>query len=703
MTTDMALSARQSWLKSSFEAAARAFNEESTRWFLWLPVGLGIGAAAFLAWPETPPIWMGIAAFLPFAALWKFAPRGLARALCVIAMVIAAGFMAGQLRDMMMFHIPLARPVGPVWMQGNIVELDHKEKAVRIIMNHLEFDEGWWHGGRPQVVRVSVRGEIPPEWHAGDRINLLAKLMPLTAPVEPGGFDFAIVQYFNGLDATGFSFGKPTLLQDVPPARFSTWLESARENVRARIFAALPDQKAEAAIGSAIFTGKENEIPEANMQDLRDTGLIHLIAISGIHVAFMAALIFFIVRRSLALIPPLALHWDLKKIASVAALIGIGAYMMLCGAPLRGQRATLMAALTLIALLIDRRTISLRVLAIVAAGVILLEPEKLYSFGFHLSFAAVAGLIAGFEWSNPKLTALFANRPIARRILREPLHLIMTSAFTTLATMPFIFYNFQNTQVYGVIANIIAVPVVGVWVMPLGLLAFMLMPFGLDGFAFHWMGQGITIVLWIANLVAHLPGAVWHISALPPIAIAFFAIGFSWLCVWQKPWRWLGVPVLLLGFATAPFQPKPDLMVASGGKAMALRVNGHYVFQGSNRENFFRDNWVQWFGLRDNELDLDKDQPDFHCDDDKCLPAQGGQPIGLIRTEDGFFQACKAGARILMTIKQLKGFHGECPGVIIIRYWNAFDNGTYAFYFEHGAWRIENVNDRRGHRPWVND
>ncbi len=671
------------------------------QWFLWLPVGLGIGAAAFLAWPVEPPLYLGAAVLLPFAFLWRFVRQDFVRAIAVIMIVIAAGFIAGQARDLMVAHTPLSRPVGPVRMQGDLVEIDRKEKSVRLTLKNLDFDGGWWHAARPEIVRVSVRGDVPPEWHAGDRVKLLAKLMPLTAPVEPGGFDFALVQYFNGLDATGFSFGKPELIQEKMADSFTAWLERAREYVRGRIFAALPNQHAEATIGAAIFTGKENEIPGAVMSDMRDTGLIHLIAISGLHVAFMAALIFFCVRRMLSAVPPLALHWNLKKVAAVIALLGITGYMMLCGAPLRGQRSTFMAALTLIALLLDRRTISLRVLAIVAAGVILLEPEKIYSVGFHLSFAAVAGLIAGFEWSNPKVQHLFETRPIARWVFREPLHLILTSVFTTLATMPFIFYDFQNTQVYGVLANIIAVPVVGIWVMPLGLLAFLLMPFGLDGFAFYWMGQGISIVIWIAHIVANLPGAVWHIPALPPIAIAFFAIGFAWLCIWQKPWRWLGVPIMLLGFATLPLQEKPDLLVAPGGKVMALRVGKNYVFQGSARENFYRDSWVQWFGLREDELDLDTDQPDFHCDDDKCLVARDNQTIGLIRSEDGFFQACKAGAKILMTIKQLKGFHGECPGATIIKYWDAFDDGTYAFYFENNSWRIENVNDRRGDRPWV--
>jgi len=687
-----------------FGALARTFAEESTQWFLWLPVGLGLGAAVFLGLPVQPPIWLGGAFLLPLLILILCLRRfEIARGVSIIFAVIAVGFCAAQWRDASLFHPILTRAEGPIWLQGDITYIDHKEKAVRLTLDHIEYEEGWHHhDAPPQHVRVSIRGDIPSDWAAGDRVRVRAKLMPLTMPVIPGGFDYAILQYYQGLDATGYSFGKPQFVARNTQPNFDDWLDHAREYVRGRIFAALPDQHAEAAITSAIFTGKENEIPHDEWNDLRDTGLIHLIAISGIHVSFLAMIIFFAVRRSLAAVPLLALHWNLKKVAAVAALLGVFAYMLFCGTPLRGQRSAYMAMLTLFALLVDRRTISLRVLCIVAAGVVLLEPDKIYSVGFHLSFAAVAGLIAGFEWLSPRLQKLFEDRPWAARIFREPLHLIFTSVFTTLATMPFIFYNFQNTQIYGVLANIIAVPIVGLWVMPLGCLAFLLMPFRLDGLIFYWIGQSVDIILQIAHWVANLRGAVWHMPALPPIALLFFTIGFAWICIWQRAWRLFGIVIIAAGFCTLPLQQKYDLLVEPAGKAMALRTaGGEYIFQGSARENYYRETWAQWFGLNENTVDLDTDQPDFHCDGDKCLIARGGKTIALIRTEIGFTQACTGGAKILMTIKQLPDFHGQCAGAQIIRYWDTIDNGTYAFYFQDGDWRTVSVNDMRGDRPWV--
>lgn len=692
----MPLSAARNWLKSRLD-------EESTQWVLWIPAALGLGAALFLMWPAAPPLWFGTAVMAPLILLTvKVRQHEFARAVGVILILITAGFMAAQARDFFTAHPVLPRAQGPVWLQATITDVDHKEKTVRLTLSDLQLEEmPRYPFVVPDTIRISVRGEVP-EYYAGDRVRALAKLMPLTAPTVPGGYDFSVLQYYNGLGATGFSFGKPQVIAQNQKSDWQNRMENARQFVRERIFAALPGQFAEAAIGTAIFTGEQNEIPKTEANQLRDSGLYHIISISGLHISYVAVLIFFLVRRSMALAPPLALYLPTKKIAAAVALLGIVAYTYFCGAPSPAQRSCLMAGIALLAMLIDRSAISLRTIALAAVVIILLEPEQVYSVSFQLSFAAVTGLISAFEFFHPRIQAFFMDRPWFIRIWRAPVELFFTSIVATLATMPFVFYNFQNTQLLGVVANMIAVPLTGIWVMPFGCLAFFLMPFGLDDYAFWAMGQGLHVILWIAREVAALPGAVWHLPALPPLAMVFFTLGFLWLCLWQRPWRLIGLVIILCGFLTFPLVRQPDLLVAPGGKVIALRRDdGSYIFQGSKRENYYRDSWAQWFGIDENALDIDKDQPELGCDDDKCLITRGGKKIALIRTENGFEQSCAAGANILMTVKQLKGFRGECPTARTIRYWDGMDNGTYAFYFRNGDWVYENANDRRGNRVWV--
>lgn len=697
MTTDMAPSARQNWLESSIA-------RESTQWVLWIPVAIGVGAALFFAAPHQPPLWLGAAVFSPLAwlTLW-FRKSPWLRTLGLAFLLICLGFMAAQFRDWRTAHDTLARGQGPLWLQGTIADLDHKEKNVRLTLHDLTFEEQpRYPFNLPSIIRISVRGDVPPGWQAGDRIRALTRLMPLTAPTLPGGYDFAILQYYNGLGATGFTFGMPERIANAPESR-NDWTENARQFVRGRIEAALPGQQAEAAIGTAIFTGEQNEIPKQESDWLRDSGLYHIISISGLHISYVAALIFFFVRGGLAWVPGLAIHWPLKKIAALVALAGIVAYTLFAGAPSPAQRACLMAGMALMAMMIDRHALSLRTIAVAAAVIIVLEPEQLYSVSFQLSFAAVTGLIAAFELFHPRMQKIFLDKPWWVRVWRAPAELMLTSLIATLSTMPFVFYHFQSTQIYGVLANMIGVPLTGLWVMPLGCLAFLLMPFGLDDFAFHWMGQGVSVLLSIARGVSELPGAVWQMPALPPLALGLFAIGFCWICIWQTRWRLMGLILIAAGFLTWPLIQRPDVMVSPGGKVMALRLpGGNYIFQGNARESFYRDSWAQWFGIKEESIDLEKDQPELNCDDDKCLITRAAQTLALIRSEDGFLAACQAGAKVLLSIKPIKGFRGECPNARVIKYWDTVDYGTHAFYFENGRWRMETVNDQRGHRPWVN-
>lgn len=658
----------------------------------------------FLAAPQTPPLWLGAAILWPLVLLTVYLRRfAFLRAIGIVSILIVIGFMAAQLRDYFVTHEVLSRGVGPLRIEGTIADIDHKEKTVRLTLSNVRpIEELKYVKSIPGRLRVSVRTGIPDDWQAGDRVRVLAKLSPLTQPTVPGGYDFAILQYYKGLGATGFSYGKPELVAKAPPRALDEMLERGRQDLRQKINAALPDKKAEAAIATAILTGEQNEIPREAADQLRDSGLFHIISISGLHISYVAILIFFFVRRGLALSPTLALYWPLKKIAAAAALIGITAYTLFAGAPSPALRSCLMAAVVLLAIMVDRHAISLRMVAIAAILILLFEPEQIHSVSFQLSFVAVTALVSAFEFIHPHITRLFLDQPGYIRALKIPLELLASSLIATFATMPFVFYHFQSSQLLGVIANMASVPLTGALIMPFGCLGFLLAPLGLESFAFQVMGYGISGLLWIAREVSVLPGAVWLMPALPPIALGFFAFGFLWLCLWTRKWRLLGLPIILLGFLTLPLQQKPDLMVSPGGKIAALRRDdGSYALLGSGMEGYYTESWARWFGLRPEEFRAEKDPPEFNCDEARCIISREGQAIALIRKPEGFYQSCDEKIPTIMTIRQIKKFKGKCDGANIIRYWDSIDNGSYIFNFHDGAWQAINVNDLRGKRPWV--
>lgn len=120
---------------------------------------------------------------------------------------------------------------------------------------------------------------------------------------------------------------------------------------------------ATAAVTIALLNGEQRAIPERVMAAIRDSGLAHLLSISGLHIGLVAGIVMFVVRGALALVPPLALLFPIKKWAAVASVFAAGAYTLLAAAPVPSQRSFLMIAVVLLAMLVDRQGLSMRLLA----------------------------------------------------------------------------------------------------------------------------------------------------------------------------------------------------------------------------------------------------------------------------------------------------------------------------------------------------
>src|SRR6202008_2600144 len=176
----------------------------------------------------------------------------------------------------------------------------------------------------------------------------------------------------------------------------------------------------------------------------------------------------------------------------------------------------IMIAVVLIGVIADRPVLTMRTITVAALAVMLLMPEAVVHPSFQMSFAATLALIAAYERGLPWSTA-GADTSLGARIalwgLREAALLILASLIAGLATTPYSAYHFHRLAPYGVIANLLAMPVVSAWVMPMGILGVVAIPFGFDAFFWRQMGFGIewmdTVALWVANL----PGAFGRVTS----------------------------------------------------------------------------------------------------------------------------------------------------------------------------------------------
>jgi len=287
---------------------------ERERWILWLPVAFALGIGAYFSLRSEPWGALGLTVAIPLAAVSLWARRSrhaMAPGILLVALPLclaASGFAAAQLETWRAVAPVLERRIGPVALEGRIVDVEALTEGLRVTLAAPRIDR-LDPARTPARVRVRLKADsaVP---HVGDRLQLSAILMPPPAPALPGGFDFQRQAFYQRLGAVGFAVGSATILP-ASESGLTTALRSVRSAMTARIHSALSGP--EGAIAAAIITGERGAIPEAINQDFRDSGLAHLLVIAGLHMTLATGAAFFAIRAVLALVPRVALRHPIKK------------------------------------------------------------------------------------------------------------------------------------------------------------------------------------------------------------------------------------------------------------------------------------------------------------------------------------------------------------------------------------------------------
>src|SRR3954468_9567556 len=557
------------------EALERWFATDTAagRLLPWLPVCFGIGIIIYFAAEHEPALWGGVplAGFL--AAITYIArARPVAFPLLIGATAAAAGFAIATVKTARVAHPILQHSAWNVPLSGFIEVREQREKTDRIVVR-VHSIEGRLRDA-PDRVRLSVKKRMAPP--VGTFVQVNTRLNPPLRPLRPGGYDFSRDLYFQRIGATGFVTGAIRIAEPpVPPSalvRYATTIAKMRGVIDTRIRAALSGD--EAAIASALLTGTRDAISTPVNDALFISGLGHVLSISGYHMAVVAGVVFFAVRALLALVPLLAMRYPIKKWAALAALLAALYYLLLSGAEVATQRSFIMTAIILLGVMIDRAALTLRNLALAALAVLIFLPEAVVHPSFQMSFAATLGLVALVQIGVPRLFASPDHSATAKVAMwggREIMMLTLASLVAGLATTPYAAFHFHRVTPYGVLANLAAMPIVSVLVMPAGLLAIVAIPFGLDGPLWRLMGLGIDWMIWVAQFVAGLPGAVGRIVAFGAGPLLLCTAGLLLLCLLRSPLRSCGTAVIAAAALWAFRAPLPDVYVGYRGDVVAVR------------------------------------------------------------------------------------------------------------------------------------
>jgi competence protein ComEC len=686
--------------------AAALLARQHGRFGPWLAVALGAGVLLYFGQPTEP----GPGALLlavPLIGLALVVSRRAPLSGWMLALGAAgclgfgiAGWHAARLPP------PLELPRWAVQITGEVAEVEALPEGQRVTLRRVRIAGG---EPLPRDIRIRLRESDPARPLPGDLLAARAILREPGGPVVPGGWDFARAAYFSGLGGSGTALGPVAVTRGAGEMPAFARL---RAQLEAQVAAAIPGPAG--AVAAALLTGSQAAIPPAEIVAMRDSGLAHLLSVSGLHMTIVMGSVFGLLRLLVALVPWLALRANGKAVAAIGSLLAGLGYTLLTGAQVPMQRCLVMAALVTLGILAGRRALTVRTLALAAAAVLLVSPAQVLGPSFQMSFAAVLALAAGWEALRGRLPAARGWR---RKLALAAFGLVLTSVLAGAATTPFGLHHFGRLQIYGVAANALAVPITSILVMPAGMIALLLMPFGLEGPALWAMGQGVAAILAVAAWVAAWPEAAPVLPPLPGGALAVMSFGFCWLALWRGALRLVGLPIMLGAVVAALQVPPPAMLVTGDARVIALRTGqGVFLHTQAGASAFVRNAVLRQLGAASGlPLPASGEAAGgaIACTPVACRfrPRPEGPEIVLFRTAPPargarggappdaavLDEACGQAALLVAT----EPIRRRCPGSAVIDRFTVWREGAQAVRLSPGGVVVLSERGLRGERPWV--
>ncbi|MFT4961369.1 MAG: competence protein ComEC [Paracoccaceae bacterium] len=525
-------------------------------------VALGVGAVCAVAALRWPGGWSALG--------WAVA-------------LLAVGFgLAGLRAHSVSAPVLSWRYYGPV--EGRIVALDRSSSdAVRMTLDRVVLRDVR-PSRTPDRVRLSLHGP-PAKLKPGQRVMTTGHLSPPQGPVEPGGFDFRQYAWFQELGAIGYTRNPVMTVALAVDGIAGLRVFALRMAASARIQKMLPGDVG--GFAAAVTTGDRSGMSQDALNALRASNLAHLLAISGLHMGLLAGFVFGVLRVMLVLIPSVGLRIPVKKISAVGALLAAAGYLALSGGNVATERAFVMVAVVLCAVLVDRRALSLRAVAIAALIVLTLRPEALMGPGFQMSFAATTALVAVFGFLRDGRISMGPNW------LKPVMGVVISSAVAGAATAPVGAAHFNTLSQYGLIANLLSVPLMGILVIPAAVVAACLAPFGLEGLPLQAMGLGLRWILGVAHWVAGIEGAQRHVVSPGPWVLPVLALGLLWVILWQGRARWVGFLPAITAFWMWAEAERPAVLIADTGGLVGVLTDQGRALSKPKSNGFVAKVWLE--------------------------------------------------------------------------------------------------------------
>lgn len=563
-------------------------------------------------------------------------------------------------------------------IEGRISNIKPITKGTQLLLTELniaQIKEKNFHSN----VKLNLKSEYANALMVGDKIRVFAFLNPSPASLIPGGYDFALYNYFSNVGATSYGLKEPEIIERKNIVGFSAYVQNLRHKIYHRLIEVLG--KDQGNFAAALLLGEGKGLDSLVMQNMRYAGISHILCVSGLHLSLVAMLCFIATRFMLNLSNFIAFNFNIKLIAAIVSLLGSFLYLMLSGMQIAATRAFIMTAIFIWSVMIGRSHYPLRSIATAAMIILIINPEYVLHPSFQLSFIAVLSLVTGYEFYMKNQWILGGSRGVFANIKLYLFSNIYSSLLAGLATMPLVIYHFYLSSNYSVLSNLIAVPLMSFFMMPLAILSIILMPLHLDYYALKALGFLIQIIINVAKYIVSLPGSIWYFGHVSGVSILLYMIGFFWLTLWQKSWRHFGFVLVVASVILMMQSEKPDLIFDPGLNAIGIKnKEGKLEIHAKRMSQFTKNYWTNWFGQKDVIFKAEDITFTNHH-----LVTNSGHNINIL------FNKMDCNADVILNAKG----HKRCDGKISLNKNELRDKGTILVFCNQEVCKISYDNSKR--------
>lgn len=607
--------------------------------FILWPFIMIAGLIAYRILPGEPNPWivgLGICAAIGLAVAGR--DVALRREPAMMGLVFAIGMVLLPIHGALFGTAMLEWPrYGTYEARIEAVIYDDGEQQRWLLSNITATED--WTAPDVRLARVSVSGATPAT--VGDAITARIRFYPVPPPAVPGGYDSQFVSYFDGIGAYGNVFEveiRPA--EEGGPLRV---VEQMRTAITARVVKQLGDRIG--GIAAALIAGDQSRISDADYELMAEAGIVHVISISGLHLTLVAGTMFAAIRFLLSLGYILPQRVPVKKVAAVFGIITAIGYMLLSGMVIPAVRSTIMLALVFAAIIAGRQALTMRNVAIAGLILIVWEPSSVFRASFQLSFAAVVALIAAYELARRRRED--RDTPRRAKFFSTTLDVATTSIIAGLATLVFTAFHFQQTAPFGVVGNLMVMPVVSFVMMPAALLGTLLIPLGLDAPAYAALGWSIEAMLWCAGFVRDMANGFDPSPILSPAALAIALMALAWLAYFRDRMRLVGPILAIPAIALFCTERAPDIFIADQSQAVAIRSGDTVALIAGRNNTFATTVWSERY-----ITSIVNAHEQIACDDLGCiLETEEGYTVALVKDRSAFDEDCRAADIVIARIK----------------------------------------------------